>query len=59
MPYGVAVDARVRAEMRKLWAILYPTSRAGGAPRRVVYGAAAPTVAEPAMPVVGAASLAR
>ena len=38
MPYGDAVDARVRAEMRKLWAILHPAGRQQGAGRRVVYG---------------------
>ena len=59
MPYGEAVDARVRAEMRKLWAILHPTARGGGAQRRVVYGAAPAAVTESGMPVVGATSLAR
>ena len=38
IPYGDAVDARVRAEMRKLWAILHPAGRQQGANRRVVYG---------------------
>ena len=38
IPYGDAVDARVRAEMRKLWAILHPAGRHQAANRRVVYG---------------------
>lgn len=38
MPYGDAVDARVRAEMRKLWSILNPADRVNGLPRHVVYG---------------------
>ena len=37
MPYGDAVDARVRAEMRRLWGLLYPVGRHGGA-RRPAYG---------------------
>ncbi|NCY01869.1 MAG: beta-hydroxyacyl-ACP dehydratase [Planctomycetia bacterium] len=37
MPYGDAVDARVRAEMRRLWGLLYPAGRHGGA-RRPAYG---------------------
>jgi 3-hydroxyacyl-[acyl-carrier-protein] dehydratase len=40
VPYGDAVDARVRAEMRKLWSILYPPSRLSGSGRPVAYGAA-------------------
>jgi 3-hydroxyacyl-[acyl-carrier-protein] dehydratase len=38
IPYGDAVDARVRAEMRKLWSILHPTSRSLDGGRRVAYG---------------------
>jgi hypothetical protein len=38
VPYGDAVDARVRAEMRKLWSILHPASRALDGGRRVAYG---------------------
>ena len=38
IPYGDAVDARVRAEMRKLWSLLQPSSRQNGTVRRVVYG---------------------
>jgi 3-hydroxyacyl-[acyl-carrier-protein] dehydratase len=45
-PYGDAIDARVRSEMRKLWALLHPTSRGVTAPRRVVYGG--PNAAVPA-----------
>ncbi len=45
-PYGDAIDARVRSEMRKLWALLHPASRGGSAPRRVVYGG--PNAAVPA-----------
>jgi 3-hydroxyacyl-[acyl-carrier-protein] dehydratase len=37
IPYGDAVDARVRAEMRKLWALLHPVARQGGA-QRAGYG---------------------
>jgi 3-hydroxyacyl-[acyl-carrier-protein] dehydratase len=29
-PHGAAVDARVRAEMRRLWAILHPAGRPAG-----------------------------
>ena len=57
-PYGDAIDARVRSEMRKLWSILHPSSRGGAAPRRVVYGG--PSVAVPAAaPLPGVPSLAR
>lgn len=45
-PYGDAIDARVRSEMRKLWALLHPASRGASAPRRVVYGG--PNAAVPA-----------
>jgi len=37
MAYGDAVDARVRAEMRKLWGLLCPVGRQQGG-RRVAYG---------------------
>lgn len=57
-PYGDAIDARVRSEMRKLWSILHPSSRGGAAPRRVVYGG--PGMAMPAAaPLPGMPSLAR
>jgi 3-hydroxyacyl-[acyl-carrier-protein] dehydratase len=58
-PYGDAVDARVRAEMRKLWAILHPAGRGAAAQRHMVYGAQAPTVTAGGLPALGAASLAR
>ena len=51
-PHGAAIDARVRAEMRRLWALLSPTGRAAGS-RHVVYGTAAPSVPS-AVPVVAA-----
>lgn len=57
-PYGDAIDARVRSEMRKLWAVLHPTTRGGSAPRRVVYGG--PNAALPAAaPLPGVPSLVR
>jgi len=34
-PHGAAVDARVRAEMRRLWAVLNPGPRSGGRSRPV------------------------
>lgn len=51
-PHGEAIDARVRAEMRKLWAVLHPAGRSGGGTRRMVYGSelrphAAGSFAEP------------
>jgi 3-hydroxyacyl-[acyl-carrier-protein] dehydratase len=56
-PYGDAVDARVRAEMRKLWAILHPAGRSGGAQRHMVYGAQ--TAPAASLPAVGTPALAR
>jgi 3-hydroxyacyl-[acyl-carrier-protein] dehydratase len=38
VPYGDAVDARVRAEMRKLWTILHPVGRPQAAGQRAGYG---------------------
>ena len=38
LPHGDALDARVRAEMRKMWAVIHPSSRPGGVSRPVVYG---------------------
>lgn len=53
-PYGDAIDARVRSEMRKLWSLLHPSSRGPSVPRRVVYGgpqSVSPATAPlPAMP---------
>jgi 3-hydroxyacyl-[acyl-carrier-protein] dehydratase len=57
-PYGDAIDARVRAEMRKLWGILHPAARGGTAPRRVVYGGPG-ALAAPAACSEAVASLAR
>jgi 3-hydroxyacyl-[acyl-carrier-protein] dehydratase len=36
LAHGAALDARVRSEMRKLWALLYP-ARVGAAPKPVAY----------------------
>ena len=60
-PYGEAVDARVRSEMRKLWSLLHPTSRMGTGPRHMVYGAQtqSPPVSGSALPAVGTATVAR
>ena len=57
-PYGDAIDARVRSDMRKLWSLLHPMSRGASAPRRVVYGG--PNAALPAAATLpGVPSLAR
>lgn len=45
--HGHALDARVRSEMRKLWAVLHPAGRGLGAARPVVYGATVGGVAAP------------
>ena len=37
LPHGAALDARVRAEMRRLWSLLYPAPRGDGRPRHVSY----------------------
>ncbi|NDC53564.1 MAG: beta-hydroxyacyl-ACP dehydratase [Planctomycetia bacterium] len=58
-PHGDAVDARVRAEMRKMWAVLHPAGRSGGAPRRMVYGSAAGPLTPANLPVAAAATAAR
>jgi len=58
-PHGEAVDARVRAEMRKLWAVLHPAGRSAAASRRVVYGADRGPLALGSIPVTEPASLAR
>ena len=50
MPYGDAVDVRVRAEMRKLWTILHPAGRLSGTPRPTVYSG---QTAKPALQSVG------
>ena len=59
LPHGDAIDARVRAEMRKLWAVLHPTGRSGGQPRRMVYGAGSGGMIEAPLPVAGASTFAR
>ena len=43
LPHGAALDARVRAEMRRLWAVLNPAARSGGRPQVVAYAASVPT----------------
>jgi 3-hydroxyacyl-[acyl-carrier-protein] dehydratase len=40
--HGAAIDARVRAEMRRLWTLLYPAPRSEGRPRHVAYAAPLP-----------------
>ena len=41
IPYGDAVDARVRSELRKLWSLLHPAARSAGGSRHVAYGSPA------------------
>lgn len=51
-PHGAAIDARVRAEMRRLWALLSPSgSTAVG--RHVVYGNSSSSVPS-AVPIIAA-----
>jgi 3-hydroxyacyl-[acyl-carrier-protein] dehydratase len=40
LPYGDALDVRVRSELRRLWSVLNPGMRQQGAGRPVAYGAA-------------------
>jgi 3-hydroxyacyl-[acyl-carrier-protein] dehydratase len=50
-PHGAALDARVRAEMRRLWSLLHPAARTAavtGAASYVVQHAAVPGGPEPA-----------
>jgi 3-hydroxyacyl-[acyl-carrier-protein] dehydratase len=54
MPYGDAVDARVRAEMRKLWRLLDQSNRHQSGGRPVVYGAASNAASGAASTAVGA-----
>jgi 3-hydroxyacyl-[acyl-carrier-protein] dehydratase len=42
LPHGAALDARVRAEMRRLWSILYPAPRRSGRPQSVPYASTVP-----------------
>lgn len=55
-PHGAAIDARVRAEMRRLWALLSPTGRTAVG-RHVVYGNSSSGV--PSAVPVAAADVAR
>ncbi|NBW96466.1 MAG: beta-hydroxyacyl-ACP dehydratase [Planctomycetia bacterium] len=59
LPHGEAIDARVRAEMRKLWAVIHPVGRSGDSPRRMVYGAASGPLTAAPLPVAAAAACAR
>jgi len=54
MPYGDAVDARVRAEMRKLWRLLDQSNRHQSGGRPVVYGAASNAASGAASTAAGA-----
>jgi 3-hydroxyacyl-[acyl-carrier-protein] dehydratase len=38
-PHGAAIDARVRSEMRRMWALLHPAGRSGAVATSVGYGA--------------------
>jgi 3-hydroxyacyl-[acyl-carrier-protein] dehydratase len=40
-PFGAAIDARVRGEMRRLWGVLHPASRTGS-PRPLDYATQVP-----------------
>lgn len=42
LPHGAALDARVRSEMRRLWAVLYPAPRQANGPRSVMYATPLP-----------------
>lgn len=42
LPHGGALDARVRAEMRRLWGILYPAPRPSGRAQAVTYASPVP-----------------
>ena len=59
LPHGDAVDARVRAEMRKLWAVLHPAARTGGKSRRMVYGTGPGGLVDAQLHVAGATTIAR
>ncbi len=58
-PHGAAIDARVRAEMRKLWAVLHPVGRSGTAPRRMIYGTDSGPLTTGSMPMAEPATLVR
>lgn len=56
--HGAALDARVRSEMRKLWALLHPAPRvAGGQPARVSYAGRPVGVPQAGFPVDGPAAV--
>jgi 3-hydroxyacyl-[acyl-carrier-protein] dehydratase len=42
LPHGAALDARVRAEMRRLWGVLSPAPRSGSRGRALSYAAPVP-----------------
>ncbi len=50
-PHGAAIDARVRAEMRRLWAVLHPAGRAGTVAQASGYGSAVLPAAPAGQPV--------
>ncbi len=50
-PHGAAIDARVRAEMRRLWALLHPAVRPGAVVQPAGYGATALPAAPAGQPV--------
>lgn len=45
VPHGAALDARVRSEMRKLWALLHPARPGGHEPPAAYVGQGAPSAA--------------
>jgi 3-hydroxyacyl-[acyl-carrier-protein] dehydratase len=51
-PHGDAIDARVRAEMRRLWSVLHPPQRSLTQGRRTVYSMASAGSAEAGQPTV-------
>jgi 3-hydroxyacyl-[acyl-carrier-protein] dehydratase len=58
IPHGAAVDARVRAEMRKLWAVLHGAGR-GPSPRPATYAGRPLAVPATGMPVAETATASR
>ena len=53
--HGAALDARVRAEMRRLWSLLYPAPRGDARSRPVTYASSLPGAARPAAAEAAAA----
>ncbi len=45
LPHGAALDARVRSEMRRMWAVLYPAPRQAGSHKSETYASPMPTAA--------------